>query len=108
MTDKDNETQQQQQQQQQPSPDNVKKLENKKTTEDNDNENNDMKLENIARGGIALVRSEGNIARLVRDVRGTLMENAQEWRNVVSVLQRYDDQVRRAVEYFHRQNSPTE
>lgn len=54
--------------------------------------------------GIALVRSEVNFGRLVREVKGSLMEDVQEWRNVVTVLQKYDDQVRRAVEYFQRQN----
>lgn len=55
--------------------------------------------------GIALVRSEVNFGRLVREVKGPLMEDVQEWRNVVTVLQKYDDQVRRAVEFFHRQNT---
>ena len=54
--------------------------------------------------GIMLVSDETNIGKLARDLKGPLIhEDLLKWRYTVTVLQKYDDQVRRAIEYFERQ-----
>ncbi|KAG0729836.1 hypothetical protein GWK47_029509 [Chionoecetes opilio] len=54
--------------------------------------------------GVMLVSDEINIGRLARDLRGAPMqEDLMQWRKTVTVLQKYDDQVRRAIDYFQRQ-----
>lgn len=56
--------------------------------------------------GILLVRSEINLGKIARDLQGsTVQDDLQKWRQVITVLQKYDDQVRRAVDYFERQQS---
>lgn len=54
--------------------------------------------------GIMLVTDETNIGKLARDLKGPpIQEDLLKWRHTVTVLQKYDDQVRRAIEYFERQ-----
>lgn len=54
--------------------------------------------------GIMLISSETNIGKLARDLKGpAIQEDLLKWRQTVTVLQKYDDQVRRAIEYFNRQ-----
>lgn len=54
--------------------------------------------------GIMLVSDETNIGKLARDLKGPpIQEDLLKWRHTVTVLQKYDDQVRRAIEYFERQ-----
>lgn len=54
--------------------------------------------------GIILISTETNIGKLARDLKGpSIQEDLLKWRQTVTVLQKYDDQVRRATEYFDRQ-----
>ncbi|XP_045618645.1 uncharacterized protein PF3D7_1120000 [Procambarus clarkii] len=54
--------------------------------------------------GILLIDSETNLGKMARDLQGSVIKNdLQKWRQVVTVLQKYDDQVRRAIEFFERQ-----
>ena len=54
--------------------------------------------------GIMLISGETNIGKLARDLRGpSIQEDLLQWRQAVTTLQKYDDQVRRAIEYFDRQ-----
>lgn len=54
--------------------------------------------------GIILISTETNIGKLARDLKGpSIQEDLLKWRQMVTVLQKYDDQVSRAVEYFDRQ-----
>lgn len=54
--------------------------------------------------GIILVSTETNIGKLARDLKGpSIQEDLLKWRQIVTVLQKYDGQVRRAIEYFDRQ-----
>lgn len=54
--------------------------------------------------GIILISTETNMGKLARDLKGpSIQEDLLKWRQMVTVLQKYDDQVRRAIEYFDRQ-----
>lgn len=54
--------------------------------------------------GIMLISSETNIGKVARDLKGpSIQEDLLKWRQTVTVLQKYDDHVRRAIEYFNRQ-----
>lgn len=54
--------------------------------------------------GVILISTETNMGKLARDLKGpSIQEDLLKWRQMVTVLQKYDDQVRRAIEYFDRQ-----
>lgn len=54
--------------------------------------------------GIILISTETNMGKLARDLKGpSVQEDLLKWRQMVTVLQKYDDQVRRAIDYFDRQ-----
>lgn len=54
--------------------------------------------------GIILISTETNMGKLARDLKGpSIQEDLLKWRQMVTVMQKYDDQVRRAIEYFDRQ-----
>lgn len=54
--------------------------------------------------GIILISTETNMGKLARDLKSpSIQEDLLKWRQMVTVLKKYDDQVRRAIEYFDRQ-----
>lgn len=56
--------------------------------------------------GIFLIGSETNFGKMARDLQGSVVQgDIQKWQQVITVLQKYDDQVRRAIDFFDRQQS---
>lgn len=55
--------------------------------------------------GIILIGSEVNLGKIAKDLKGPVFEgDMYNWRHVIHILQKYDDQVRRAIEYSERQH----
>lgn len=56
--------------------------------------------------GIILIGSETNLGKMARDLQGSVIQgDLQKWQKVISILQKYDDQVRRAIDFFEHQHS---
>lgn len=54
--------------------------------------------------GIILIGSEVNLGKIAKEIKGPVYEaDMQNWRQVIHILQKYDDQVRRAIDYSERQ-----
>lgn len=54
--------------------------------------------------GIILIGSEVNLGKIAKDLKGPAFEaDMHNWRHAIHILQKYDDQVRRAIEYSERQ-----
>lgn len=56
--------------------------------------------------GIILVGAETNLGKIARELQGSLIQDdLQKWRHLITILQKFDDQVRRTIEFFDRQQT---